>query len=108
MESSKGARIADTELVKRLLADDTRAFELFFGRNFSRLYRFALVRVNGEADVAEELVQSTLCRAVTKLHTYRGEAALFTWLCTFCRHEISAHYRKLGRFWQSATLHLHS
>ncbi len=33
-----------------------------------------------------------MCKAIAKLATYRGEAALFTWLCTFCRHEISAHY----------------
>jgi hypothetical protein len=27
---------------------------------------------------------------VNKLHTFRGEASLFTWLCTICRHEIAA------------------
>ena len=43
------------------------------------------------------MVQATLCKAITKLATYRGEAALFTWLCTFCRHEISAHYSRLRR-----------
>lgn len=32
-----------------------------------------------------------------KLATWRGEAALFTWLCTLCRHEISAYYRGQGR-----------
>ena len=31
---------------------------------------------------------------MTKLKSYRGEAALFTWLCTFCRHEISALVRQ--------------
>ena len=30
-----------------------------------------------------------LCQALSKLATYRGEAPLFSWLCTFCRHEIS-------------------
>jgi RNA polymerase sigma-70 factor (ECF subfamily) len=34
---------------------------------------------------------------VLKLHTYRGEAALFTWLCTFCRHEISAWSERQAR-----------
>ena len=50
-----------------------------------------------DEDAAEEIVQSTLIKAVSKLSTYRGEAALFTWLATFCRHEISAYYRKRGR-----------
>ena len=30
-----------------------------------------------------------LCQAIDKLDTYRGEAPLFSWLCTFCRHEVS-------------------
>ena len=43
------------------------------------------------------MAQATLCKVVAKLKTYRGEAALFTWLCTFCRHEISAFCRKQQR-----------
>jgi RNA polymerase sigma-70 factor (ECF subfamily) len=50
-----------------------------------------------DADSAEEVAQATLCQAITKLHTYRGEAALFTWLCTFCRHEISAYFKRTNR-----------
>jgi RNA polymerase sigma-70 factor (ECF subfamily) len=82
----------DRALARRLLAGDEIAFEAFFETYFSRLYRFALARLDGNADVAEEVVQAALCKAVTKLGTYRGEAALFTWLCTFCRHGISAFY----------------
>ncbi len=85
---------ADKTLVARLLTDEERAFEEFFEGYFPRLYRFALVRLDHNTDAAEEVVQITLTRVIRKLHTYRGEAALFTWLCTFCRHEISAHYRK--------------
>jgi RNA polymerase sigma-70 factor (ECF subfamily) len=80
-----------------MLSGEEAAFQEFFDGFFPRLYRFALARVDRDADVAEEVVQSTLCRVIAKLHTYRGEAALFTWLCTFCRHEISAHYRRKGR-----------
>lgn len=87
----------DKLLAKRMLAGEEEAFEEFFGRYFPGLYRFALVRLGNDADSAEDVVQSTLTRAVDKLHTYRGEAALFTWLCTFCRHEISAHYKRKGR-----------
>jgi RNA polymerase sigma-70 factor (ECF subfamily) len=31
------------------------------------------------------------------IHTYRGEASMFSWLCQICRNEISAHYRSLSR-----------
>jgi RNA polymerase sigma-70 factor (ECF subfamily) len=77
-----------------MLAGDERAFDAFFEGHFPGLYRFALTRLNRDEAAAEEVAQATICRAITKLSTYRGEAALFTWLCTFCRHEISAYYRR--------------
>ncbi len=40
--------------------------------------------------MAEDVAQTTLTKAIDRLETYRGEAALFSWLCTICRHEISA------------------
>jgi len=84
----------DKSLVKRMLASREDAFNEFFDAYFPSLYRFALTRVRSNEDVAEEVAQATLCKAITKLHTYRGEASLFTWLCTFGRHEVSAYFRK--------------
>ncbi len=84
----------DRGLVRRMLAGKERAFDEFFEGHFPGLYRFALTRMNRDEDAAEEVTQATICKAITKLKTYRGEAALFTWLCTFCRHEISAYYRR--------------
>ena len=84
-------------LVKQMLAGEERAFDLFFEEFFPGLYRFAMTRMDGNPDGAEEVAQATLCAAISKLATYRGEAALFTWLCTFCRHEISAWYRRRDR-----------
>ena len=87
-------------LVDRMLAGDQRAFDAFFNAYFDRLYRFALVRLRGDADVAEDVVQQTLCRAVEKLKHFRGEAALFTWLCQICRNTIADLFRSKG--YQSA------
>src|SRR3990172_8947331 len=87
----------DRLLVKRLLAGEEPAFEEFFDDFFPRLYRFALPRLNHNAVLAEEVVQATLCAAMTKIGSYRGEAALFTWLCTICRREMEAYQRKYGR-----------
>jgi len=80
-----------------MLAGDERAFTEFFDGYFPGLFRFARARMDRDDDAAEEVVQATLCAAISKLSTYRGEAALFTWLCTFCRHEISAYYRRTQR-----------
>jgi RNA polymerase sigma-70 factor (ECF subfamily) len=79
-----------------MLAGDERAFDEFFEGHFPGLFRFALTRLGHDADAAEEVAQETLCKAIAKLGTFRGEAALFTWLCTFCRHEISAFYKRNG------------
>jgi RNA polymerase sigma-70 factor (ECF subfamily) len=86
----------DRELVDRVLAGDEDAFEEFFGRYFPRLFRFALRRT-GDPAAAEDAVQATLVAAIRGLKSWRGEAALFTWLCALCRHEFSAERRRAGR-----------
>lgn len=83
---------ADRFLVARLLRGDEDAFAQFFEASFGPLFRFALPRVDGDAGAAEEVVQTTLVRAVRGLATYRGEAALLTWLTTICRREIATHF----------------
>lgn len=92
-----GATEADRDLVRRMLGGEERAFTEFFDGHFSRLYRFALPRLGRDADAAEEVVQAVLCKAISAMRSWRGEAALFTWLCTFCMHEIGSHYRQSGR-----------
>jgi RNA polymerase sigma-70 factor (ECF subfamily) len=87
----------DVKLVATMLEGADSAFNTFFAIYFPRLYRFALVRLDHDEDAAEEVVQRTLCLAIDKLHTYRGEAALFTWLCTLARHEIGAELRRRRR-----------
>jgi RNA polymerase sigma-70 factor (ECF subfamily) len=86
----------DTRLVRRLLNREEAAFEEFFEAMYPALYRFALARLDGRREAAEDVAQTTLYRAIGKLKTYRGEASLLTWLCTFCRHEIFA-YAKAHR-----------
>ncbi len=87
----------DRALAKRMLEGDEEAFEQLFGDHFGGLYRFALTRLRGDEELAKEIVQSTVCVAIDKLDTYRGEASLFTWLCSICRFEISAWMRRRQR-----------
>lgn len=88
---------SDLALTRRVLAGDEDAFETFFEQYFPRLYRFALPRVGGNEDTSEEIVQRVLIRALAHLQSYRGEAALLTWLCTLCRREISAWREREGK-----------
>ena len=89
-------RAGDLALAKRMIAGDERAFTEFFESHFSRLFRFAMTRLEGKADVAEEVAQAALCAAVSRLSTYRGESSLFTWICAICRHEIWRYYDRRG------------
>ena len=78
----------DRALARRILGGDERAFRGLFHAYFPRLYRFALVRLRGDHDAASEAVQQTFCKAIERLDTYRGEAALYTWFCQICRNTI--------------------
>jgi RNA polymerase sigma-70 factor (ECF subfamily) len=87
----------DLALAQRILRGDERAMKRFFDTAFPRLYRFALSRLAGDHDAASEVVQHSLCKAMERLDTYRGEAALYTWLCQICRHTLIDYCRKTRR-----------
>ena len=87
----------DKSLVKQLLAGNQPAFDRFFDENFARLYRFAVARLSQDHEAARDVTQITLTKAVRKLHTYRGDSALFTWLCAICRNEMSDWLARQGR-----------
>jgi RNA polymerase sigma-70 factor (ECF subfamily) len=87
----------DLALAKRMLRGDEQALREFFDRAFPRLYRFALSRLAGDHDAASEVVQQSFCKAIERLDTYRGEAALYTWLCQICRHTLIDFCRKTQR-----------
>ena len=96
--------LEDRRLVKRLLAHDREAFNAFFDGYFPRLYRFARARIGDDADTTKEIVQVALTKAIRKLDSYRGEASLFTWLCTICRNEIADYHERVARERQHVVL----
>ena len=94
----------DRELARKILAGDERAFRELFDSFFPRLYRFALVRLRGDHDAADEVVQRTFCKAIERLDSYRGEAALYTWFCQICRNTLIDHCRRRGADARHVTL----
>lgn len=84
----------DKRLVKRLLAGDERAFSQFFDDYFARLYRFALTRVSGNGEAAREIAQAAMSKGMARIDSYRGESALFTWMCVICRNELTDWLRR--------------
>ncbi len=94
----------DRALVDRLMRGDEAAFDRFVDEYYPRLYRFAYRRIGGDPDAAQDVVQCVFEKVIPRLGAYRGEAALFTWLCGFCRFEIAAHWRRRGRREQEVQL----
>ncbi len=95
----------DQTLANKLIAGDQRAFAEFNDEYLPKLFRYAIVRLKDE-QVVEEILQITLISAAKYLHSYRGEAALLTWLIQILRHETSRflakekRYQNLNQRWQ--------
>ncbi len=87
-----------------MLAGEERAFTAFFDEYFPRVYRFALPRLNRDEDLAKDVVQATLIKAVRGLPGFRGDAALFTWLCQICRREVADQLRSKRRYSERVVL----
>ena len=84
----------DRKLIARMQAGDERAFDTFFNSSCDRLAAFAARRTSLPASTIEDIVQNTLIKAVRNLDSFRGDSALFTWLCQICRNEIINAQRK--------------
>lgn len=81
-------RQSDHYWLEKLRSKREQDFNEFFDHFFPRLYHFANSRLRN-ASLAEEVVQEALSKGIINIQSYLGEAALFTWLCTITRHEIS-------------------
>lgn len=86
----------ELKLIKHLLKGERKAFDQFYSSYFPKVFRFCRLRVDNE-ESCQDIVQQTMIAAIRAIESYRGEAALFTWICQICRNEISAWYKKTGK-----------
>ncbi len=68
----------ERELIARAVQGDQDAFRALYDRHLERVYGL-VVRWGGSLE-AEEITQDVFVRAWEKLYTFRGDAALSTWL----------------------------
>lgn len=80
-----------------MLAGDRPAYDDFFNRYARRLATFAARRSQFPLATIEDVVQTTLIKALRSLASFRGESALFTWLCEICRRELINLHREAAR-----------
>jgi RNA polymerase sigma-70 factor (ECF subfamily) len=87
----------DAPLIAATLAGDTAAFGRLVHVYQDRLYN-SLLRVVGED--AADIVQDAFVQAYTKLDTFRGSSAFYTWLYRIAFNLAMSHARR-GRKTQS-------
>jgi len=86
---------SDKQRVKMLLKGGERDFEVFYKEFFPKIYRFCARRMSGSE--LEDVVMIVMRQSFRSMHSYRGEASLYTWMCQIARGELSTYYKKRGR-----------
>lgn len=89
-------RVEEAGLVADAAAGDVGAFEELYRRNQGRIYALCL-RMSGNPEAAEELVQEAFVRAWQKLSTFRGRSAFSTWLHRVTVNVVLGHRRSSSR-----------
>lgn len=83
----------DEQVIERVLAGETRLFELIMRRHNERLYRAVRSILRDETE-AEDAMQGTYLHAFAHLRDFEGRAAFATWLTRIGIHEALARRRR--------------
>jgi RNA polymerase sigma-70 factor, ECF subfamily len=86
-------RLSDQKLAKRAASGDRAAFDEIVTRHRDRVYTIAL-RICGNRDDAEDVLQETFISAYRALPRFRGGAQLSTWLY---RIAVNKSYDLIGK-----------
>jgi RNA polymerase sigma-70 factor (ECF subfamily) len=95
----KGAglpRHDEQRLVEQLQAGDAAAFEALFQHHAAGVARQAMHLLGNEAE-AEEVMQEVFLTLYEKAHTFRGDAALSTWLYRLTANAALSRLRRRRR-----------
>lgn len=80
---------AERELIGRVKAGDRAAAAELVRAHQTRLYGYIL-RVSGNATLAEDVVQEAMVKALLHIHTFNDRYRFSTWLFTIARRELSS------------------
>lgn len=86
----------ERQFVERVLAGDPSAERDLYDTHVDRVFRLAY-RMTGDEPAARECTQDTFVRAFEWLATFRGDAALSTWLHTITMSVTLNWHRKIKR-----------
>jgi RNA polymerase sigma-70 factor (ECF subfamily) len=83
-------------LVARVLAGDQQAERELYNANVDRVYRL-VYRMVGDRELAADYTQDTFIRTFDRLASFRGEAALSTWITAIAISVVYNGQRKVRR-----------
>ncbi len=92
----------ERRLIALVLAGDRAAGRELYDAHAPRIYRLVF-RLAGDEDLAQDFTQETFIRAFARLHEFRGDAALGTWLHSIAVSVSLNGMRKQRRFRQRET-----
>jgi RNA polymerase sigma-70 factor (ECF subfamily) len=88
--------VPDETLIEQGRRGDARALGRLVDRHYPVVYRVA-VSVVSDPDLAADVTQDTVLKAVRGLDRFRGDAAFRTWLLSIAYNEAKAALRRRGR-----------
>ena len=63
------------------------AYDEIYDLYADRLYYYCF-KLTKDSYMAEDLTQTTFLKAIEKLHTFKNQSSVFTWLCTIAKNEF--------------------
>jgi RNA polymerase sigma-70 factor (ECF subfamily) len=93
--------VSDEDVVRRVLAGETRLFEVLMRRHNQRVFRVARALLKDDSE-AEDVMQQAYVEAYSHLSQFAGRAQFSTWLTKIALYEAYARLRRRGRFVQEA------
>jgi RNA polymerase sigma-70 factor (ECF subfamily) len=88
--------LPDEEIVRRIRAGNSAAFEILMRRHNQRVYRVVRAVLKDEADV-EDVMQQAYINAFTHLHQFEDRSQFSTWLIRIALHEAFGRRRRMQR-----------
>ncbi len=102
LRAEPALRKDERRLIALVLAGDRAAGRELYDAHAERVYRLVF-RLAGDEDLAKDFTQETFIRAFGRLHEFRGDAALGTWIHSIAVSVTLNGMRKERRFRQRET-----
>lgn len=95
-DQERHTTLDEAELIRRIQHGNADAFEQLFSQYSPKIYRQAMTLLGNEAE-AEEIMQEVFLTLYEKASTFRGDAALSTWLYRLTANAAISRLRRRTR-----------